>query len=385
MLETHDKPLATAMVKVLPVGGLGKHTQDELQSILAGHQINTGISSQEETFFSSARTTRRDLELQLQVYAAMISDPGNRREGEVQYHLNMNHFFAERNATPSFALRNAIGGILSDDDPRFTLQPQQAYRDLTMEKLKRDLEDRLTHGAIEIGLVGDFDEKQAIAAVARTFGALPQRELAFRPYADRRSRPFTTNRGPHIVRHDGPQDQALLRLTWPTRDDSDPIADLRLGLLQRVVLIELTEKLRGQLGKAYTPEASSQPSHFWRGFGTFGIAAAVSVSDVPAVRAAVADTLRGIRQAPVSDDLFRRAREPLMESYENALKTNGGWMRLVGRAQTQADRIDRQLAALTRLGAITPRDIQAMAARYLDPDAGAEVLVLPQGVAWPPP
>jgi zinc protease len=383
MLTTRDNPLAVMMVRDLPVGGLGKHTRDELQSILAGHTINFGIGTEAETFVLSARTTPRDLELQLQLYAAMIADSGYRREGEIQFRLNINHFFAQRNSTPSSALQNAIGGILSDNDPRFTLQPQQDYRDLTMPKLKRDLADRFAHGAIEIGVVGDFDEKQAIAAVAKTFGALPAREPAFGAYAEQRSRPFTADRSPHVVRHIGAADQALLRLTWATRDDSDPVETLTLELLERVVLIQLTETLRSRLGKTYTPSAASQPSRYWRGFGTFGIAVAVDVGEVRASRAAIAETLTQLRTMPISEDVFRRAREPLIESFENALKSNRGWLNLVDRAQSEADRIDRQMQAVGRLRALRPADVQAMARRYLDPAAAVDVLVLPEGVELP--
>ena len=385
MLSTRENPLAVHMVRDLAVGGLGKHTQDELQSILAGHTINAGIGAGAETFELSARTTPRDLALQLQVYAAMIADPGYRREGEIKYRLNINHFFAQRDATPSSALANSIGGILSDDDPRFTLQPLQDYRDLTFAKLKRDLADRLANGAIEIGIVGDFDDAAAIAAVARTFGALPRREPEFGAYPDQRTRPFTADRSPRVVRHAGPADQALLRMTWPTRDDGDPVETIGMELLRRVVLIKLTESLRGSLGKAYTPEAASLPSRVWRGFGTFGIAVAIDVSDVDASRAAIAEALNQVRTEPVGDDLLRRARQPLLQASENALKTNTGWMNLVDRARTEPDRIERQRRTKAWLKALKAEDVQALGRRYLDPARPVEVLVLPRGVAAPAP
>jgi zinc protease len=383
MLDTRDNPLATQMVSALPVGGLGKHSQDELQSILAGHTVSTGISSTPETFVSSARTTPRDLELQLEIMAAFLTDPGYRPEGEVQYRLNINNFFAQRNATPGAALGNAIGGILSDNDPRFTLQPVEAYRKLTFGKLERDLADRFAHGAIEIGVVGDIDEDKVIAMVARTFGALPPREADFKPYTAERSRPFTKSHKPRIVRHTGPADQALLRLTWPTRDDSDPVEALKLELLERVTRIALTETLREKLGKAYSPSAASSLSRFWKGYGVFGIAASVDVHDVGATRAAIAEAVARLRATPVSADVLLRAREPMIEALDNGLKSNGGWLTLVDRAQTEPDEIDRYVNAKDRLMALTAADVQAVAQRYLDPADSVEVLVLPEGVAEP--
>lgn len=383
MLNTRDNPTATEMVAFLPAGGLGKHSQDELQSILAGHTVSSQLSSTAETFVSTARTTPRDLELQLQLLAAFVTDPGYRPEGEVRYRLNINNFFAQMRATPGTALANSIGGILSDNDPRFTLQDPETYRSLSFERLKADISDRLANGAIEIGIVGDIEEEQAIALVASTFGALPPRETDFGNYPEQRQRSFTADRSPRIVRHTGPADQALLRLTWPTRDDSDPEAAITLELLERIVRIELTDTLREKLGKAYSPSASSSPSQTWRDYGTFAVNASVDVREVPAARAAIAETIASLRDGPISDDLLQRARQPMIEAQDNALKSNRGWLALVDRAQTEAYRIERFRQAKGRLLAITPAEIQAFAMRYLGAGDAVEILVLPEGVEEP--
>ncbi len=380
LLDTRLNPLATEMTGMLPVGGLGKHSQDELQSLLAGRTVGANLSATPETFVSSAQTTPRDLELQLQVLTAFLTDPGYRREGEVQYRLNNNNFFAQLRATPSSALSNRIGGILSDEDPRFTLQPQGAYRALTFATLKADLADRLAHGAIELGIVGDIDEAQAIALVARTLGALPGREPDFRAYSDNRIRAFTANRSPRVVRHTGPKDQAIVQLIWPTRDDRDPLEDLKLDLLQRVVQIELTETIREKLGKAYSPGARSSTTFTWPGYGTFSASASVDVHEIPATRAAIIETLAELRNQPVSEDILLRARQPLLEAYDNALKSNRGWLSLVDRAQTEDDRIDRFLKARERLAKLTAADVRAAAQRFLTPEGAVQITVLPEGV-----
>ena len=229
MLDTRAAPLTTEMAGMLPAGGLGRHSQDELQSLLAGHTVATNLAVTPETFVASAQTTPRDLELQLELLAAMIADPGYRLEGESRYRLSINAWLAQMHASPGAALGSAAGGILSDQDPRYSTQEPAAYRKLTFAQLKQALTDRLGHGAIEIGLVGDFDEATAIALVARTLGALPPREPDFRPYPEQRQRPFTARRGLRTITHTGPADQALIRAVWPTRDGSNPVASLGFG------------------------------------------------------------------------------------------------------------------------------------------------------------
>ncbi|GGN49124.1 peptidase M16 [Novosphingobium indicum] len=383
MLDTRANPLASEMAPYLDEGGLGKHSRDALDTILAGRTLSFGLSRGAATFTQRARTTPRDLPLQLDLLTALITDPGYRREGEVQYRQSVTNYFARLRATPQSALQADLGAIISDDDARFSLQSLQDYRQLGYDKLRDDIGDRLAHGAIEVGIVGDIDEDRAIALVAKTLGALPPREPTFRSYDDQPQRTFTADRSPRVIHHTGPADQALLRITWPTRDDSDPVAALTLEMLERVMRVQLTDRLREALGKAYSPSANSWLSRHWKGYGTFSVNASVDVRDVPATREAIHTVVQDLNTAPVSADVFQRARQPLLESLHNALKSNSGWLSLVDRAQSEAERIDRYEQAEQRILALTPADLEVMARRYLTPNSGLEVLVLPEGVSTP--
>ena len=109
-------------------GALGKHSLDDLETLTAGRGVTLGLGVAGDTFFSSSAPRQSDLGLQLEMMAALITDPGYRPEAENLFRQNANTMFLRLRATPSMALASAIGGILSDQDPRFTLQPVQAYR-----------------------------------------------------------------------------------------------------------------------------------------------------------------------------------------------------------------------------------------------------------------
>ena len=383
LLDTRQNPQATEMTPFLSVGGLGKHSQDDIQSILAGRTVSGGLTAGGDTFLARAITTPADLELQLQLLAAYVTAPGYRPEGEEQYRLNIANFFAQAFATPGGALANGQGAVISDNDPRYSLGSPDAYQALTFARLKADIGDRLAHGAIEIGLVGDIDEARAIALVAKTFGAIPAREPAFGAYPEARQRSFTSKRGDTILRHTGDPSQAIVRLVWPTRDDSDPVESLQLEALERVVRLELTDGIREKLGKSYSPSASSGQSRTYPGYGEFSVTASVNVADVAATRAAIAQIVNDLRDKPVGADELVRALTPLGEENANLLKTNGGWINLVDRAQSQADLIDRYAQFQARLKAVTAKNIQMLARRYLVPGKAVELIVLPKGAAQP--
>jgi zinc protease len=384
LMNTPDAPLATTLADSLAAGGLGKHSQDELASVLAGRSVSFALASGTDAFTTAAITTPRDLALQMQVLAATLTDPGYRQEGVERYRKGIANYFATLDATPGRALGAVSGSVLSDNDPRFSLQPQAAYRALDFTGLKATIGDRLARGAIELALVGDLDEEAAIAAVAATLGALPQREPAFNPRADNRIRKFTSARGEHVITHKGEPDQALLQWIWPTTDDRDSVETQRLDLLARIVRIELTERLREDLGQAYSPSASSSLSHYYPGYGTFAVQAQVAADKVDAAKAAVMQLVADLAKAPLDPDVIERARKPWLEEYANILKDLGGWLALAARAQSEPERIDRYLAAATITAAITPEDIQQVAARYLAPEEAVRFTVLPAPLAPPP-
>ncbi|MDP4539011.1 insulinase family protein [Qipengyuania sp. DY56-A-20] len=382
MLASRADPLAVELTGLYTAGGLGRHSRDELQSILAGRSVGAGFGAGDETFAGGATTTPRDLELQLQLMAAYLTDPGYRAEGLGPWQRSLADFFARLGRTPESALGEGLGPLLSDQDPRFTRQPLEAYRALDYEQLSATIGERLANGAIEIALVGDFDEEEAIRMVAQTFGALPPREPAFRAYeGESRERSFTERRETVTLTHGGEPDQALLRMVWPTADDSDWARTSRLTLLARVMRLALTEKLREELGQTYSPSVDSSPSDIYRDYGTFSLGASVDVAQLDAAQAAMEDTVRTMIADGPDTDLVERARQPVLEGLENRLKTNGGWMGLVARAQSEPENIDRFLAARDRQLAITPEQLRSLAAEYLDPAQAVRIRVVPEAGA----
>lgn len=381
LMNTQQAPLRTYLAGSLAAGGLGKHSQDELASVLAGRSVAFGLGSDTDAFTASATTTPRDLLLQLQVLAATITDPGYRPEGVERFRKGIDNFFNTIDSTPGRALGAASGGILSDNDPRFSLQSKDAFLALDYEQLRSTIADRLAAGAIEIALVGDLDEANAIAAVAATLGALSPREAAFNPRTDARTRSFTATRGERILTHKGEPDQTLLQWVWPTTDDSDLAETLRLELLARIVRLELTDRLREQLGQAYSPSAGSSPSHYYPGYGTFAISTSVAADQAEASRAALQSLLADLRAGPLNADVIERARKPYLEEYNNLLKDLGGWLGLAARAQSEPQRLDRYLAVPKVMTAITPEDMHQTALRYLDPESAVAFTVLPEAAA----
>lgn len=381
LLATRDNPEAVSLMNIYALGGLKAHSIDDLLTIFAGRSVTFDFDAGEDYLGSYLVTIPEDLELQFELLAAFATAPGYRAEALRQYRGSLPNFFARLDATPQSALGAEIGGILSDGDPRFALASEEVYESLDFAGLDATIGDRLAHGAIEIGLVGDFDEEEAIAIVARTFGALPEREAEFRDYADRRVRPFTRDRSAHTLTHRGEENQALITYFWPTTDDDDPDTNAALGLLAQLLQVKVTDEIRENLGASYSPQATSFTSAQYDDFGYIQIATNVDVKDVAMVEDAIrriADALSETPPAvaecetpppsPISHDEFARARTPLRESLINQVRDNGTWLGLVDQAQSRPDLLDRFRVGLTTFDNVSEDALIELARRYLKPE-----------------
>ncbi len=377
LMATSDDPLAVYLTGFLGSGGLGEHSFDELSTILAGRNVGFGMSATPDSFTMSGNTTPADLELQMQAFAALVTDPGYRPEGVERFRKGIDNFFETLTATPGRALSTVQDGELSDGDPRFTLQSKEMFNALDFDKLEAVIGNRLARGAIEIAIVGDVEEEAAIAAVASTFGALTEREDIFRRREEARQRSFTQDRSVRRIEHDGEADQALLRMIWPAPDDSNYEEVVRLQMLGRILRLELTDRIREELGQAYSPAAGVNLSRYYKDYGSILINVALEDTQIEAARAAIDVMLGDLMSDGITDDLIERARKPLLERHENALKDLRGYTSLAARAQSDPERIDRFFTYPDMLGAVTAEDLKEAAKLYLDPEDAVTFIVVP--------
>ena len=141
--------------------------------------------------------------------------------------------------------------------------------------------------------------------------------------------------------------------------------------------LELTQTLREELGATYSPNSSSNQSETYRGYGTFSIGASVDAAEVETAHAAMVATVKRLIAEGPSQDTLDRARQPLLESLDNRLKSNRGWLGLVDRAQSRPLDITRFLNTRTRQEGIERSELQRLAERYLQPNDAVQFSVLP--------
>jgi zinc protease len=365
-------------------GGLEAHSQDELNRLLAGRAVSAGFSVTSRTFTLGATTTPEDVMLAAQVLAAYMIAPGWREDGLLR--LRAAEPASRRNlyASTGGVLRAEVNPMLRGGDQRWTLPDREIIDAFSMEVARGILQPALERAPVEVTIVGDIEPDTAVEIMAATFGALPDRDPDFPApeTSDALVFPDPTE-DPVLVRFNGEPDQSYALTVWPTTDGIDNTEELRLAMLRAVFRLKAIDLLREELGTTYSPSISRNNSEVFEGWGYHWAGVDVAPEDIPVVFEAVESIAAEIAAGGVSEDELQRARQPILEQVEENLERNSYWLSLLALSQTYPRYLDEHRSRAETYLALTPEDVAAAAAEYLQPDRAWRAIVLAEGVDLP--
>ena len=381
LIEPASEPgLGFLAGNLLLLGGLGQHSADDLQRLLAGHTVGTNFSIANDAFVFSATTNRTDLNLQLQLLCAYLTDPGYRSESISQIRKNLGPYYAQLATVVEGPLQLEVPRLLASGDPRFGLPAESDVGARTIDEVKAWLAPEFAHGPIEVAIVGDFDPAVTMDLVARTFGSLANR--APKPAYDTQRR-VAVPTAPLNRRYTVPTEipKGIVQLYWPATDNRDVHLARRLNLLVSVLEDRLRLKLREQMGGTYSPEAAASLSDTFRGYGVIAAEATVAPDHARAIADAIKGVAADLQKNGVTEEELVRAKQPVLTSIRQSQRTNPYWLGTVlASAQEFPEKLEWSRTRLADMESITAAELTALAVRFLDPAKASEFISVPAPV-----
>lgn len=370
---------------VLAPGGVGKLTLDEMTRVLSGHVYSATAQLGGDAYVFSGATRPEDLQLQMQVLAAYLTDPGLRAAPFEQIKTFFPQLLQQLSATPAGVFQRDGSGLLASGDRRETFPTAEEIAAMSIDELRSGVPAALAHGPIEITVVGDVDVDAAIAAVASTFGALPARGPAPTPAPASAQRRFPApDAAPARLMHEGPADQALGFVAWPTTDQiGDRTTARQLSILSDVLQLRLNDEIREKQGLAYSPNAGSNSSDIYPDYGYVSVTAQTPPEALPKLFETVDAIAADLRDNPVSEDELNRARLPAVERIRRSMADNAYWLQQLSEAQSEPASLDQTRSQIAVLESVSPADLQRLARQYLTPAAAWRLEVVSDKAAAP--
>jgi zinc protease len=362
-----DRPSPEWSAGALIEGGTGKISTRMMEKALAGQVYSTGFGLTDDAFVLSGATRPADLDTQLQVLAAYVSDPGWRPEAFERYAALSTGLHDQLAATGAGVLRRDLSALIRSGDPRWALPTREALSVARLADLRSVLTPALASAPLEVVVVGATTVEKAIDAVSRTFGALPPRALAGPPPASKISVRPPSGGGEAVTRtHRGRDDQALLFAAWPTPGFfQDPRGARANRLLAEILGLRLTEELRERQGATYSPSTDSTQSLVLPEWGYISATVEIPPDQIEAVTRAIRRIAADLVASPPTDDEMVRARKPMLEGLLQARETNSYWLSALSGVQADPRQLDALRSLIPTLEALTPDDLNAAARRWM--------------------
>lgn len=380
-----DAPKGTdmAMEALFVTGGLQSYEIDELGRALAGRTVGLGFGVGADSFGFSGTTTRADLLVQLQLFGAYLTQPAFRPDGFNQLRAARDGMFRGLRATPGDAYGNFGGPLLFNNDQRFARITEQQFDALRAEDARALLEPQLRDGPIEIVIVGDIPVAEAIANVQRSLAQLPTRRAAPDPDPRAMQALFTPGRGEDVVQHEGRADQSLAMIFWPMGDYGDGSEARAVRLLTEVLQVRLNEVIREEEGGTYSPGAVWNPSTFYRNYGVIGATMEVKPEDADRLLARVEAVAADLAAGNISEDLYTRARSPLIADFDETRRNNPWWLNWLQGSSWDARNLEIIRGGQRHYEQVSLERLKELARQYLDPSKARIIRVVPGPNAQP--
>ena len=367
-LSVADRMPMMLAAGLFPNGGLGRMDYAEIGSALANSTWAFTLEARPTHFVLSSSTLSDNVDQEMRLLAAYMTDPGFRPliDEKLPTALDVTYrmFSTDPTSVANLALERALFPGRESLPPREHLA---AYRAADFERMLKPV---LTRSPVEVTIVGDIGEEEAIRTVAATFGALPRRPALppppagpgpFRYFPERLPAPVTET-------HKGPADKAAAVLAWPlyVAVPERRREEYSLHLLRSILETRLLRQVRVVMGKVYAPAvAMSTPDDADQGALSVGLEA--SPEDLaPLIEAAiaVAGELAGGR---ISQEELDAARTPVLATADQALRDNGSWAAALTYAGLKPVAMRELTDLRADLEALTLDDVRRAAATWLKP------------------
>jgi zinc protease len=382
LLPTDRASLEWAMPAVV-LGGTGKLDYQAMQRALVGKDYRVNFSLEDSSVSFSGETTPGDLNTQLQVLTAYVTDPAFRPEAFDQVRSIQLRQMSELQSQAIGVAEVSMPALVHGGDARWSAPTEAGVVSARVDDLKGLVGSGLATNPIEITVVGDVSVDQAIEAVAKTFGALPARAAA--AAGEKQGVRFPHgDAAPVVFHHHGAADQGISVIAWPT---TDVFADIRQSAVRQVLsdvfAARLFDTIRATAGTSYSPTARSQSSGTFADFGYFLAAADVPPSKSPLFYDVVSKIASDLKTTTISDDELTRARNPAVVKLVQQQQSNTYWAGMLAQSQSEPRFLDLLRHGPANLLAVSIADVQTAAGRYLIDDNAFKVEFWPEGQGAP--
>ena len=367
-LYSDEEVKATSFANgALSQAGVNNFSVNDMRKMMSGKiaYVFPSISTYSEGL--SGSSTPKDLEQLFQLVHLYFTSLNKDETAFKSYVNKQKSFLGNLLANPNFFFSKEMGDMMNEGNPRYTGFPSAEKYESADYNLayKKYLERFANAGDFKFYFVGNIDEKKLMEYAMKYIGSLPSTEER-ETYKVPSFRPKT---GPiKKVIEKGKDQKSNVNIIFQGETEYSAKESLELNALSEALKIKLTEKMREEAGGVYTSSARGSISKVPYGRFSFSINFPCGPENVDKlIDIAMTEVKSLIKNGPTEKDLAK-VKEGYMNDYKENIKTNRYWLRQLRGTDYFGYTADRSMTYEDRVNALTAKDLQKVAKKYLDRD-----------------
>ena len=348
----------------LTEAGVNNFSKTDLKKMMSGKiaRVRPFIGTYSEGFNGSA--SPKDLETMFQLMHLYFTSLNKDEKAFRSYTNKQKSFLGNLLASPNFYFQKEMGDFMNAKNPRYSGFPTPEKYDAADYNLayKKYLERFADAGDFNFYFVGNINERKLAEYAMKYIASLPGKNSketykvsSFRPLSGFHTKTVTKGKDPK-------SNVRIQYLGETTYSKKEALAFKSLG---EIVSIKLIEKLREQEAGVYSSGTRGSISKFPYGRYSFSISFPCAPENVEKLKnislAQIADI---VKNGPTNEDLMKTKKAQIIE-YKESLKKNRFWLNLIKNIDYQKNDASDFSSFETQLNALTIKDIQNVAKKYL--------------------
>ncbi len=367
--------LALLTESVIGQSGTATLSKSALDRIVAGSSVELRFRVKPASFSWQGKALKKDMKLLFQVLQSVLADPGV--DGDA-FQVSMDRFRQSYEAMAT-DVRGAMTlqgeSFLAGGNSFFGLPPWNEFSQIKSEQIKQWFFPAARSSALEISLVGDFDEKEVMAMAEKYFSVLPERT----GHAMQEVKVSFPENESLVLTVPSSIDKGMLVLAWKTDDFWDIQQTRGLHLLAEIFSDKMRRVIREKLGATYSPQVYNASSRIYKEYGVMQAILTVDPKQIEMLKKEVLNIAGDIWQGKISKEELERAKGPMLTSLKDMVRTNRYWLNSVlGLSARYPQQLQWPLTILEGFEGFTLEDIKKLGHLYLDPKKAAAIDVIPE-------
>ncbi|MDR2419849.1 MAG: insulinase family protein [Puniceicoccales bacterium] len=344
-------------------GGLGRHSWEDLEKILAVRVLRIHFHTGEDSFALRGWSTTRDFRLLCELAAAYFEDPAYREDARSDALKYFRQLEEGKLKSPGAVYALEIPYRLSGRHFAFRQPEYNEIERWTAQDVARRFQDILQNAYVEISVVGDCSVEEVIRHVGETFGPMPPREDFPKSFEKKRilQIPEAKRKNFHYHSDGSEHPTAELHLFWPGLAEDNIELYRRQLLLANILSERLLERVRHDMGEAYSPYAHYLQSDVFPSYQWMHVEISVDPTKIVSVETVFLKEVERLLKDGITEDEFQRMIEPERNNVRDLRRRNAYWLNVLSHSQRDGRLLSYARTMEEFYQNVTRKDLEAVA------------------------